>query len=73
VLALVGNSGNSDAPHLHFQITDAPKILESEGFPYMIDSFEQTGHAADFHCRPDPAPHKVVRELPLDGVMLRFP
>jgi murein DD-endopeptidase MepM/ murein hydrolase activator NlpD len=73
VLALVGNSGNSDAPHLHFQITDAPKILESEGFPYMIDSFEQTGYATDFHFRPDPAPHKVARELPLDGMVLRFP
>ena len=73
VLALVGNSGNSDAPHLHFQITDAPKILESEGFPYVIDSFDQIGHAQDFHFHADPAPHKVVRELPLDGVVLRFP
>jgi hypothetical protein len=33
VLALLGNSENSDAPHLHFQITDGPSFLASEGMP----------------------------------------
>ena len=39
VLGLLGNSGNSDAPHLHFHISDA-NSLESEGLPYVFDSFE---------------------------------
>ncbi len=39
VLALVGNSGNSVAPHLHFQVTDAPSSLASNGLPYEIDIF----------------------------------
>ena len=32
-LGLVGNSGNSTEPHLHFHITDANSPLGSEGLP----------------------------------------
>ena len=39
VLGLVGNSGNSTAPHLHFHVSDRPSILEGEGLPYVIDEF----------------------------------
>jgi murein DD-endopeptidase MepM/ murein hydrolase activator NlpD len=42
VLGLLVNSGNSDAPHLHFHISDA-NSLESEGLPYVFDSFEVLG------------------------------
>ena len=40
VLALLGNSGNSDAPHLHFHVTDGNSPLGAEGLPYVIESFE---------------------------------
>ncbi len=33
VLGLVSNSGNSDLPHLHFHIVNAPSPLASEGVP----------------------------------------
>jgi len=36
VLGLVGNSGNSTEPHLHFHITNGPSPLGSEGLPYSI-------------------------------------
>ena len=39
VIGLVGNSGNSIAPHLHFQVTDGPSSLASNGMPYEIDSY----------------------------------
>ena len=42
VLGLLGNSGNSDAPHLHFHISD-DHSLASEGLPYVFDSFEVLG------------------------------
>jgi murein DD-endopeptidase MepM/ murein hydrolase activator NlpD len=40
VIGLLGNSGNSTEPHLHFQVMDGPSPLGAEGLPYLIDSFE---------------------------------
>ena len=37
VIGLVGNSGNSTEPHLHFHISDGVSPLGSEGLPYMIE------------------------------------
>ncbi len=38
-LALLGNSGQADAPHLHFHITDGNSPLGADGVPYVFDSF----------------------------------
>jgi hypothetical protein len=44
VIGLVGNSGNSDIPHLHFQVvTDKPSFLGAEGYPHVYRSFDVTG------------------------------
>jgi hypothetical protein len=43
VLAKLGNSGNSDAPHLHFHIADAPSPLAAEGTPYTLRRFDVLG------------------------------
>jgi murein DD-endopeptidase MepM/ murein hydrolase activator NlpD len=37
VLGLLGNSGNSTEPHLHFHISNGVSPLGSEGLPYAID------------------------------------
>ncbi len=42
-LGLVGNSGNTSAPHLHFHVMDGPSPLTSEGVPYVIDAFATRG------------------------------
>jgi hypothetical protein len=39
VLGLIGNSGNSDAPHLHFHLTDTADPMSGEGIPFALDSF----------------------------------
>ena len=43
VLALLGNSGNTDAPHLHFHIMDGPSPLKANGLPYAFTRFTGRG------------------------------
>jgi hypothetical protein len=86
VLALVGNSGNSLAPHLHFHVMNGPLSLASNGLPYEVDSFEITGKnpggTAAFDKaeaegtplkvdRVDPA-KKVTEAMPLDQLVVSF-
>ena len=39
-VGLLGNSGNSTAPHLHFHMGDKTSPLGSEGLPFLWDKFE---------------------------------
>jgi hypothetical protein len=77
VLALVGNSGNSTEPHLHFHVADAIPPLRSEGLPYVFDAFELEGTAAlqpgTVPFKPLATPEKRRMELPLQNVVVRFP
>jgi hypothetical protein len=47
-LGLLGNSGNSNAPHLHFQLMNGPSPLGSEGVPYRFSSFTAEGTLTNF-------------------------
>jgi murein DD-endopeptidase MepM/ murein hydrolase activator NlpD len=82
VLARLGNSGNSDAPHLHFQIMDANSPLGAEGLPYEIDSFAQLGVSDDpavldsgqaWKPGGQAAPVVHRRELPVNDAVVTFP
>jgi hypothetical protein len=39
MIGLLGNTGNTDAPHLHLHVMDGPDPLASNGLPFVIDSF----------------------------------
>ena len=45
-LGRLGNSGNTDSPHLHFQLMDGPSALGSNGLPFVFDRMSLRGHLA---------------------------
>lgn len=80
VLGLVGNSGNSDLPHLHFHIVNAASPLAAEGVPYVLKSFEMQGITkvdAEFvknGFKPDAsAESKRQMEIPIQNAVVVFP
>lgn len=47
VLGLLGNTGNTDGPHLHFHIMDGPSPLQSNGLPFVHPRFRGQGLVTD--------------------------
>jgi murein DD-endopeptidase MepM/ murein hydrolase activator NlpD len=85
VIGLVGNSGNSIAPHLHFQVMDGPESITSNGLPYAIDRYRVTastpGTAAFDSAEANgtplalarvASPKRVTAALPLDQQIISF-
>ena len=85
VIGLVGNSGNSVAPHLHFQVMDGVFSLASNGLPYEIDEFQVTGKTPgteafdDAESKGIPVPitalspaERVSGAIPLDQLVISF-
>jgi hypothetical protein len=86
VLGKVGNTGNSQAPHLHLHVTNGPSPLVSNGIPYVFDSFKLTAidkaGTADFDkaeatgspltLTPVLPSQALERVLPLDLSVVEF-
>jgi hypothetical protein len=84
-IALVGNSGNTLEPHLHFHVMNHASPLASNGLPYEIDSFTVTatspGTAAfdaaaakgtPLATTPLSPARQVTNGLPLDQLIISF-
>jgi hypothetical protein len=82
MLARLGNTGASGAPHLHLDISDSPKALAGNGMPYMFDRFRMIGTVTnldEFLTATAPATVRPLRraarrhQYPLQASVLRFP
>ena len=86
VIGLLGNSGNTSTPHLHFQVSDRAGFAPVDSPPYVFSRFTFLGQITDaftdenLALRPTgdlafaPSGSTRVRrhELPLDRNVLRF-
>lgn len=73
VLGLLGNTGNSTEPHLHFQICSANSDLGSEGLPYAFAWFELQGRGQQWKSSGSHAPAvKREMEIPTEDQVVRF-
>ena len=80
VIGRLGNSGNTNGAHLHFNITDSPLPEAAQGLPFVFQTFELLGRTtADVALGAESSsektrftPSKREKALPLDDTVVRF-
>jgi hypothetical protein len=84
-LGLIGSSGNSTTPHLHFQLQTEPTFFPTDSLPYVFDEFTLLGSVPDRIWDDDLGleptgqlpfdkidPSDRTNELPLDRTVIRL-
>lgn len=75
-LASVGNTGNSDAPHLHFHVareaaTQEIVLVQTEPIPYVFSGFQSVGGYTEKGLT-SVVPEARANNLPAEGSIIRF-
>lgn len=86
VIGHLGNTGNANASHLHFQLMDGPSLLEADSLPYAFECFDFDGQVAPqqiadaddylsgtFLQGKLSRPEARTNELPLNLAIIDFP
>jgi murein DD-endopeptidase MepM/ murein hydrolase activator NlpD len=63
-IARIGNSGDARWPHLHFQLSDAPDAMASEGLPFVFEHYRSRSAGAGWEAR--------AREYPMGDAVVDF-
>jgi hypothetical protein len=85
-LARAGNSGNTDAPHLHLHVMDDNHPVQSHGLPFVFRQYQLLGNWGNIdRLLPEPfgqvppqaplwreQPEQVEKRYPLELDILRF-
>jgi murein DD-endopeptidase MepM/ murein hydrolase activator NlpD len=77
VLGQLGNTGNTNAPHLHFQLADRPDILTATSLPFVLDAwtvggtFDPASTPTDISVAGMSAPQTAT--FPLELTVADFP
>jgi hypothetical protein len=81
----VGDSGGSQAPHLHFHVVDTANPSAGNGFPFTFDRFDLAGQAdfthlleviagdAAYASRDSLTPEPRENEMPMSYTIVDFP
>lgn len=86
VIAKLGNTGNSNAAHLHFQLMNGPNLVGSDSVPYVLKDFDYAGYVtaqrlldADFYLSGTYFENHTATtqsrkdELPMAGSIVNIP
>jgi murein DD-endopeptidase MepM/ murein hydrolase activator NlpD len=77
VLGLLGNTGNTDAAHLHFQLADGPDVLTATSLPFVIDEWTLAGTVSPEGSRTEiqvvGPPEPQTNTFPLEMSVADFP
>jgi Peptidase family M23 len=80
-IGLVGNSGSSTQPHLHFMVTAGPQPIAANGRPWVFRFWRFAGRVTNLAGFSDGQPARIVTapsparrhdELPLQGALVSF-
>jgi murein DD-endopeptidase MepM/ murein hydrolase activator NlpD len=85
-LGLLGNSGNTTGPHLHFQISDRPSTLDTTSLPFVFEHMVLQGRIIpnldeieEYSIKGTPlqmdtkAAKPLTRTMPLSRDVVTFP
>ncbi|MES2164389.1 MAG: M23 family metallopeptidase [Pseudomonadota bacterium] len=78
-LGRLGLTGGAGAPHLHFHVSDNASFADSQGLPFVFDSYTPAGHSSESEAlnntstiRLAPRAPKLRRRMPLNGDIVGF-